>query len=365
MYFGISGSSTLKGIAAIPWELVRTIAVIQLYLKEKWIEAPEEKPLPYSLLIHQSLAVLASLGERGFDELAEFMLSLPPFKKIQAEDFRVLVAWLEKTGFIGTTEEGTLILGLEGERIVNRHGFYSVFPGDETFRVILDGREIGTVNFVPDPMSVLAVGGQRWTVKSIDGAKREIWVTETEDEGNERLWRGRGGGTDPRIAEMMRLVIAGTEDISAAFPYLSPSARKALEAGREIARDSGIAKYSLVPGEEQTVFLFPWTGSAGMRTIAAVLGSDENKKILRTVFIEEEDDLYFRIVTKFSFLEFQTLFSAVCQKALAAQNLQEFTKVREIPFTDKYDYLLPPKLLAKQYAANMLDITALEKLAGL
>jgi hypothetical protein len=37
-------------------------------------------------------------------------------------------------------------------------------------------------------------------------------------------------------------------------------------------------------------------------------------------------------------------------------------QAKGLPFTDKYDYLLPPKLLVKQYAANMLDPGALEKL---
>ena len=389
MYFSIAGRPSPNGSSAIPWELLRTIAVIQLYLEEKWIEPPAEKPLSYSLLVHQTLAVLASLGEHSMESLSAFLLSLPPFRNVTTDDFRTLAAWLESSGCIGITEEGNLILGLEGERLVNHYSFYPVFPGDITFRVILDGREIGTVNYVPDPMSVLAVGGQRWVVKNIDGIKREIWVAETKDEGNERLWRGRYGDTHTEIIEKMRQILAETQEgssIKTAYPYLSAAACTALEEGRRAARSLGIGGNALIPNEDKsdfnnnrktmdeknapgTLFLFPWTGSAGIRTIAAVLGNDENKKSLRIVFVEEKEELYFRIKTKLPLDKFRTLLMEVCQKAIHSfeynpgnEEILCLIRQKELPFTGKYDYLLPPKLLAKQHVANMLDKTALEKL---
>ncbi|MCL1814517.1 MAG: DEAD/DEAH box helicase [Treponema sp.] len=379
MYFGITGKTVRKAAAlsiedltSLPWELLRTMAVIQLYLEEKWIEPPKEKPLPYSLLIHQCLGILASLGEHNPEALIRHILSLPPFKHITPEDFRTLITWLEDCGCIGSTEEGTLILGLEGERIVNRHSFYPIFPGDETFRVVLEGREIGTVNFVPDPLSVLAVGGRRWVVKNIDPGKREIWVAETDDEGSERLWRGRGGGIHRRIAETMRRILA--ENGTLPYPYLSVGALKALEYGCRAARFLGITGRPLVYDEEETgegltLFLFPWTGSAGMRTIAEVLRNDEFKKILRIVFLEEETELYFRIITKYKPEEFRVSLIVVLKRAITAfaessirGEAPDFIRRKDLPYRDKYDYLLPPHLLAKQFAANMLDREALENL---
>jgi ATP-dependent Lhr-like helicase len=361
------------------------MAVIQLYLEEKWIEPPEEKPLPFSLLIHQTFSILASLGEHSPAALARPVLALPPFKNISPEDFFTLTAYLTDCGCIGTTDERTLILGLEGERIVNRHSFYPVFPGDETFRVLLDGREIGTINFVPDPLSVLAVGGRRWTVKSIDPGRREIWVAETGDEGGERLWRGKGGGTHPRIAETMKRILTEPGG-TAEYAYLSAHARKALENGRNAARALGLGNAPLISGkadaetnpganfgidggtnsrteaEADVVLLFPWTGSAGMRTIAAVLANEENKKQLKIVNLEEEAELYFRITTKLPLEEFRSAFIEVCCRALGT--LSSLIRMEETPYTDKYDYLLPPALLAKQYAANMLDGKALETLVA-
>ena len=392
MYFGIAGvmiketsiKSSIKDLLFVPWELIRAIAVIQLYLEEKWIEPPEEKPLPYSLLVHQTLAILASLGEHKVEILTDMILSFPPFKKIPIEDYRILIAWLTDHRFIETTEEGMLILGLEGERIVNRHSFYPIFPGDETYRVILEGREIGTVNFVPDPMSVLVVGGQRWIVKNIDGQKREVWVGETEDEGNERLWRGRGGGTHSRIIEKIRQILAegnGADASSPAlavkekYPYLSAVACEALERGSRIAQNLGITEHQLIydNGEfnsdkektANTILFFPWTGSAGMKTITAVLYNDQNKKFLRIVSIEDKE-LYFIIITKLSKDEFNFKLIEVLRKAISSFNQETegsgLLKAKELPYNDKYDYLLPPELLAKQYTANQLNVKTLEKL---
>ncbi|MDR0598639.1 MAG: DEAD/DEAH box helicase [Treponema sp.] len=371
-----------KDPAAIPWELLRTMAVIELYLRERWIEPPEEKPLPYSLLLHQALSVLASLGEQRPEDLIRRVLSLPPFTGVPPEDFRALLVWLTGGGYIQKTGEGTFILGLEGERIVNRHGFYSVFPGEEEFRVMLEGREIGTIHFAPDPLSVLVVGGRRWLVKSVDSRRREVWVGETSDAGGERLWRGRGGAIHRRIAETARFILEGGAP-AASCPCLSPAAREALERGRLTARRLGLTGAVLAgegesgetgaAGEGRTLFLFPWEGSPGTRTIEAVLKSDEARKALRIFFLEAEREMYFRIGTKLGIREFRPALAEVCKKALESFEGDPLSpegnrglfgpRFREtLPRVDKYDHLLPPELLVKQYIANALDPGALRRL---
>ena len=46
----------------IPWDMLRGIAVIQLYIDEKFVEPQYVKKLPVSLLFQQTLSVLASSG---------------------------------------------------------------------------------------------------------------------------------------------------------------------------------------------------------------------------------------------------------------------------------------------------------------
>jgi len=47
----------------VPWELLKAIAIVQLYIEERFIEPPNVRKLPYSLLFHQTLSVLAASGE--------------------------------------------------------------------------------------------------------------------------------------------------------------------------------------------------------------------------------------------------------------------------------------------------------------
>lgn len=65
---------------ALPWDLLRSIAIIQLYLEERWVEPFEQKKKPFSLLAHQTLSVLMMHGELSPSELARNVLLLPPFK---------------------------------------------------------------------------------------------------------------------------------------------------------------------------------------------------------------------------------------------------------------------------------------------
>ena len=47
----------------IPWVLLQGIALVQLYLEERWVEPPQLDRLPFSLLYHQTMCILAAGGE--------------------------------------------------------------------------------------------------------------------------------------------------------------------------------------------------------------------------------------------------------------------------------------------------------------
>ena len=80
-----------------PWELLRAIAIVQLYIEERFIEPPRIKKMPFSLAFHQTLSVLASSGELTPRALAERVLSLPPLSGISKEDYKTLMKyWLSQ-----------------------------------------------------------------------------------------------------------------------------------------------------------------------------------------------------------------------------------------------------------------------------
>ena len=55
----------------IPWELIKAIAIVQLYLEDRFIEPPLLRRRPYSLLFQQTLALLSASGAMLPKRLAE------------------------------------------------------------------------------------------------------------------------------------------------------------------------------------------------------------------------------------------------------------------------------------------------------
>jgi ATP-dependent Lhr-like helicase len=345
-----------RGINAIPWPLLRTIAVIQLYLEERWIEDAPRRPLPYSLLCHQTLSVLASLGEQGAADLTRRVLSLPPFAEIPPEDFRKLLFRLIEGEYIQKTEEGNLIIGLEGERIVTHFSFYAVFPDEESYRVLFGSKELGSLHFLPPEGSSLVLAGHYWRVERTDRKHREILVRPGES-GGERVWRGGNAELHRRITERMR----GVLEEDRLYPYLSGRARNRLlnarlharkirlVSGENPAETGPFAENNFIPGGEGFYFV-PWLGSRGMRTLLVLFQNQECRKQLGISAFYRQNEYAFSIVSTLPISGFRE----TLQK-LALKNPGDLVDQDKIPLTDKYDYLLPKSFLVKQYVANMLD----------
>jgi ATP-dependent Lhr-like helicase len=359
---------------AIPWPLLRTIAIIQLYLDEKWTEGVYPRPLPFSLLCHQTLSVLASLGEHRPADLARRLLSLPPFRKVPEEDYRELLLHLVNRGYLQKTSEGTLITGLEGERLTGHYSFYTVFPGEEEYRVVFGGRELGTVNFLPPEGSAITLAGRCWRIEAVDLRKRELIAVPGGGTGT-RVWRGGSAVLHSRVAERMRRVLA-EENL---YPYLTKRAEARLLEARRKARQCGLTESIFIPEDgapepsparllggrtpnRYGFFLIPWLGSRGMRTLQVILQNPSNRKGLKMSSLYRENEYVFRILSGLEPELFAAELRRLIENPGKPENLLEPDR---IPFTDKYDYLLPPRLLLKQYAANMLDHEELKNLIPL
>lgn len=130
----------------IPWDMLRGIAVIQLYIDEKFVEPQYVKKLPVSLLFQQTLSVLASSGALTPKSLAERVLSLSPFADVEKEDYRSLLVHMIKKDYLALCDDGTLIVGLAGEKLLKSFKFYAVFKDSEDYSVKSGSDEIGTIS---------------------------------------------------------------------------------------------------------------------------------------------------------------------------------------------------------------------------
>ena len=92
-------------------ELIRSIAIIQLYLEERWVEPFEQKRKPFSLLVHQTLSILMTYGELIPKELARKVLLLPPFRStILQSEYQELLRFMIQENYLQRMDDGGIIL---------------------------------------------------------------------------------------------------------------------------------------------------------------------------------------------------------------------------------------------------------------
>lgn len=348
----------------VPWNLLQGIALVQLYLEERWVEPPREGRLPYSLLYHQTMAILAGEGEMTPAELAGRVLTLAPFAHVSADDFRLLLHHLLEEEQLELTETGGLIVGLAGERITGSWKFYATFKENEEYSVRCESHEIGTIVRPPAIGGKIAIGGRVWVVEEVDRKRHLVYC---------HMVRGRvpayfgdvPGDIHTHILERMHRVLAENEDYS----YLLPNARARLSQVRQEAREAGIDRLPLIPlgapeepaGEgarreagdnAQMYALFPWLGSYAFLAlerfikirIAPLLGLkgiDSTRPYIIQFTMSSTPEAFFRV-----------LFDE------ATKPIEPLSLVypKEVPVFDKYDDILPAELVRKGFAEGVLDI---------
>ena len=245
----------------VPWNLLQTLAIIQLYAEERWIEPPHLPRLPFSLLYHQTLSILYSHTELTPPRLAERVLTLSPFKDVTTEQFRQLLRHLLDIEHLQETETGRLIIGLEAEDIVNNYRFYSVFLVADEYRVRDKSREIGTIPDAPDVDSTLVLAGFMWRVLSVDTERRIVEVARAKGRGKTR-WTSPGIEIHTRILQKMRQILLADSD----FVYMTGRARTRLELARGAAQRVDLATTSILPLADNRFLVFPWCGTRQFAT---------------------------------------------------------------------------------------------------
>lgn len=330
-----------------PWELLKAIAIVQLYVEERFIEPPQIKKLPYSLLFHQTLSVLAASGELTVRALADRVLSLPPFSEVPKEDYKTLLVSMLNRNFLEMTEEKTVLIGLNGERLLNSFRFYAVFKDSEDYTVRCGSDEIGTVTAPPPVGDRFALAGRVWEVEELDIARKLIYVKEVEGK-MEISWPGDSGEVHTRILERMRQVLA--EDT--VYPYLKPNAVERLEVARHLARNTGVLEHPFVRLGGNSWCLFPWLGTRAFRTIRKALLKVSNPFDLTGLEYEGCYYITFKMMHGDARDLIRALADGVRTHAVSEERL---IGQGEIPVFEKYDGEIPPELLRRAYAADRLN----------
>ena len=219
----------------IPWKLVQGIALVQVYLEERWDEPPRTGRMPFSLLYHQTMATLASCGEMSAAQLANQVLNLSCFDNISPDDYRVLLRHLVDIDHIERTDEGGLIVGLAGECVTSSYKFYATFQDNEEYTCRSESMELGTIVQPPPPGEKIAIAGHVWIVEEVDHKRHVVYCTQVK--GKVPAYFGEvAGDIHTHVLERMQRVLA--EDTQ--YMYLMGNAQARLEEARHVARASGL-----------------------------------------------------------------------------------------------------------------------------
>ncbi len=340
----------------IPWKLLQGIALVQLYLEERWVEPPRLDRLPFSLLYHQTMSTLASCGELSPRALADRVLRLHYFHRITQEDYRVLLRHLIATDHIQQTEQGGLIVGLAGERVINSFKFYGVFQESEEYTVRSESQELGTIVSPPPVGEKLAIAGHVWQVLDVDHKRRLIYCQQVK--GSVPAYFGQcPGDLHTKILTRMRRVLQ--EDRQ--YPYLMKNAVARLEQARFTAAHSGAAEKLLINLGGNMWCLLPWVGTYTFLTMERFLKIKCADRLgLRN--LDSARPFFIQFTMK---ADEATFFRVLAEEIRKPIDPMELVYPKELPLFDKYDEYLPEELVKKGFALGVLDVDGLrEKVLG-
>ena len=336
---------------SIPWYLIQGIALVQLYIEERFVEPPRTDRLPYSLLYHQTMSTLASCGEMTPAELASRVLTLSCFHRITKDDYRTLLLHLIETGHISRTENGGLILGLAGERVVGNFKFYAVFQENIEYTVRSGSEQLGTIVKPPPVGDKIAIAGRVWVVEDVDHRRRDVFCTLVK--GSVPAYFGDvAGDIHTRILERMFGVLSEEKH----YPYLMRHAVCRLEDAREVFRKSLMEKRPLINLGGNMWALFPWLGSYAFLALERFLkircaarlglkGLNSSRPYYMQFTMQTGEEEFYRIVSEEAEREFDPI---------------ELVYPKEVPVFEKYDEFVPPELVRKGFAHGVLDVAGMK-----
>lgn len=336
----------------IPWKLLQGIALVQLYLEQRWVEPPRLDRLPYSLVYHQTMATLSSCGELSPRALADRVLSLRYFHRVTQEDFKTLLRHLLETDHIQYTEQGGLIVGLTGERVVNSFKFYGVFVESEEYTVRSDSQELGTVVSPPPLGEKLAIAGAVWRVLDIDHKRHLVYVEQVK--GSVPAYFGEcPGDLDTKILERMREVLREEKH----YPYLMKNAVARLSQARMTARASGAADRVLINLGGSMWCLLPWLGTYAFLAMERFL----KLKCADRLGLRNLDSARPFFIQFSMNADEETFFTVLFEEIRKPIDPLELVYPKELPLFDKFDEYLPEELVRKGFACGVLDLEGLRK----
>ena len=338
----INISSTIQD--KLRTELFQSVAIIELLIK-KWYEPPTLDQLHLSTLLHQVLALIVQYGGISIKNVWQILIENGPFKNLSQNLFINLLKTMKENKLIFQSEEGIIVLGVEGERIVNNYEFYAVFQTPEEYRLITSGKALGTlpINFPLYVGLFIIFAGKRWEVINVDEEKKLIELKPSIG-GKLPKFFGSGGIVHDMIRKEM-LTLYTSKHIP---PYLDEVGKSLYNEGLESFKTYELSsKWYIQDGKDVTIFF--WFGDRLVNTLLVYLQLEKFKVQLEGFCIRVLDidiEKVRQVLDKLKGDELTTDFIL----ATLVKNKRE----------QKYDHYLNEELLNYDYSSRKLNFDELK-----
>lgn len=286
--------SNLFLYATSQWSLLQAVACWLLF-REGFIEPPQTFEKPYDVLIHQAMSITKGTSGILIPELIRQLKFNAAFKQIDSSEIREIIDHLVNLDLLEQLQQ-EVIIGVEGEKLVNSRHFYSMFQTEEQFKVLHAGNPVGEIPHsgqVKENENIL-LAARIWKIKFVDEKAKRIEVIPASD-GKKPLFFGGGGNVHQRIREkMLEIVYSGDN-----YSFLNDKSSEQLESLRGEFRAFQLFDLScqrpLNIGEKR-ISLFTFQGSIINRTIHFLLSAigihcniDEDRSVVE--ILNKWDDL--------------------------------------------------------------------------
>lgn len=320
--------------------LVQSVAMVDLLLG-RWYEPPSTGALHLSTLTQQVLSIIAQRGGAHAGQLYDALCGKGPFHRVDKATFLALLRDLGAAELIDQDSSGLLLHGRIGERLVNHYSFYSAFTTSEEYRLVADGRTLGSlpVEHPLMPGTFILFGGRRWQVVSVDTHGRVIQLTPAAG-GRPPAFSSGSGAIDDTVRRRMCAAYRSTD----VPPYLDATATELLDQGRRAFHELRLHLHSIVADGNDSR-LFPWRGDKVMNTLAVTLAS-------RGARVGQEG-----VSLSVSGVTAPQLHQLITDLSTSEPpDAQDLAATVSNAAVEKYDEYLSPALAARGYAAGQFDV---------
>lgn len=271
-------SSNLYLYATNEWSLIQSIACWLLY-KEGFIEPPQKNERPYDILVHQALSIAKGHSGIRLTELVKQLKDNFAFNQIETFEIEQILNHLIEIDFLEKLQH-EVIIGVEGEKVVNSRDFYSVFKSEDNFKVVNGGNTIGAIPFSPQIIEDenIFLSAKIWKIKYVDHKSKRIDVIPAKD-GKKPIFFGSGATIYPKIREKMFEILYSTTD----YNFLDQPSCDEIEILRKtfsVFNIQDLQSDRPLLCSEKHLQLFTFTGTRINRTIQLLLNIAEIKNVL-------------------------------------------------------------------------------------